>query len=256
MKWPKTLTLIRHDTSAYNAMKEAKKGHPLYEKFLAAWRKDATSEDTKRLALEVHQTFAMNVSDSETPLADKEGRQARVTGEKMRAEFDLPDIIYVSPYRRTLQTLEHVTQGWPELAKVRIVKDERVREQEHGLALLYNDRRVFETLHPEQRLLSEQEGEYWYRFPQGENVPDVRLRNRSWVSTLIREFAGKHVLTVTHHLNILATRANLERLDAEEFIRLDREEKPVNCGVTVYRGHPELGRDGRLVLETYNKKYY
>jgi len=256
MKWPKTLTLIRHDTSAYNQMKDAKKGHPLYEEFLAAWEQDKTGEETRRLALEVHKTFALNLSDSETPLADTEGRQARVTGEKMKKELELPDIIYVSPYKRTLQTLVHITRGWPELDKVRVVKDERVREQEHGLTLLYNDRRVFETLYPEQRLLREQEGEYWYRFPQGENVPDVRLRNRSWISTLIREFADKNVLTVTHHLNILATRANLERLDAEEFIRLDREEKPVNCGVTVYRGHPDLGKDGRLVLETYNRKYY
>jgi len=256
MKWPATLTLIRHDISAYNLLKESKKGHPEYEKFLAAWKKDPASPVTRRLAGTRREFFALRVSDSETPLADAEGRQARLTGEKLGAEAEVPDAIFVSPYKRTLQTLEHIVKGWPALKNVPVYKDERIREQEHGLSLLYNDWRLFEVFHPDQKLLRAQEGAYWYRFPQGENVPDVRLRNRSWISTLIREFAGKKVLTITHHLNILATRANLERLDADEFIRLDSEEKPVNCGVTVYRGHPEAGKDGRLLLEFYNRKYY
>ncbi|HTM68372.1 MAG TPA: histidine phosphatase family protein [Candidatus Binatia bacterium] len=256
MKWPSSLTLIRHDTSAYNVLRDAKKKDGVYAKFLAAWEKDPDADETCVLAREVVKKFALGVGDSDTPLADAEGRQARTTGEKMAAEFETPEVIYVSPYTRTLETLRHLIEGWPALEDVRIFKDERIREQEHGLALLYNDWRVFECLHPEQRGLRKMEGAYWYRFPQGENVPDVRLRNRSWIETLIRDWRGKRVLAVTHHLNILATRATLERLDAEEFLRLDKEEKPINCGVTMYKGHPDKGADGRLLLEFYNRKYY
>jgi IS5 family transposase len=61
---------------------------------------------------------------------------------------------------------------------------------------------------------------------------------------------------VTHHLTILSFRANYERLSPEEFIRLDEHEKPVNCGITVYRGDPNQGKDGKLVLQIYNKKFY
>jgi len=248
--------LVRHDTSAYNVLRDAKKNDGTYVDFLAAWEKDPDAEDTCRLAREVQQRFALGVGDSDTPLADAEGRQARVTGEKLAMEFELPDAIYVSPYKRTLETLRHMTEGWPALEGIKVFKDERIREQEHGLALLYNDWRVFHALHPEQRMLRKIEGAYWYRFPQGENVPDVRLRNRSWIETLIRDWRGKRVLAITHHLNILAARATLERLDAEEFLRLDKEEKPINCGVTLYKGHPDQGRDGRLLLEFYNRKYY
>ena len=99
-------------------------------------------------------------------------------------------------------------------------------------------------------------GPYWYRYPQGENVPDVRDRNRSWTTTLTRDFVGKKVLAVTHHLNILATRANLERLGECEFTRLDEEDKPINCGVTLYRCDPTKGKNGHLVLEYYNRKLY
>ncbi|MCX6741540.1 MAG: histidine phosphatase family protein [Candidatus Parcubacteria bacterium] len=123
-------------------------------------------------------------------------------------------------------------------------------------ALLYNDWRIFQVLHPEQRLLYEQEGMYRYRYPQGESIPDVRDRSLLMMNTIVRDWANKNVMLVCHHLNILALRANLDRLREKEFIRLDKEEKPLNCGVTVYRGHPDLGQDGRLVLEFYNKKYY
>lgn len=248
--------LIRHDTSAYNVLKEAKKNDGVYASFLAAWDAAPDSEETRRLAIEVKEKFSFGVGDSDTPLADAEGKQARLTGEALAKEFETPDVIYVSPYARTMATLEHLTRGWPALGGVKVFKDERIREQEHGLALLYNDWRVFHALHPDQRMLRKLEGAYWYRFPQGENVPDVRLRNRSWIETIIRDWRGLRVLAVTHHLNILATRATLERLEAAEFLRLDKEETPINCGVTAYKGHPDKGQDGKLLLDFYNKRYY
>jgi hypothetical protein len=51
-------------------------------------------------------------------------------------------------------------------------------------------------------------------------------------------------------------RANLERLSSEEFIRLDEEEKPRNCGVTIYRGNPHRGANGKLELECYNRCFW
>ena len=193
---------------------------------------------------------------SATPLVDKNGTKAFQTGEALRKEGVLPDVIFVSPFNRTLETLRHMTRAWPELADVKTYREERVREQEHGMAYLYSDWRVFYAFHPDQKDLHKLEGPYWYRYPQGESVADVRERGRSWLTTLTRDFAGKKVLAVTHHLNILALRANLERLNEEEFLRIDEEEKPINCGVTLYVGHPDLGDDGKLELSYYNKKMY
>lgn len=39
MKWPKRLTLIRHDESAYNALKKIKAEDPLYQEFKEAYEK-------------------------------------------------------------------------------------------------------------------------------------------------------------------------------------------------------------------------
>lgn len=84
----------------------------------------------------------------------------------------------------------------------------------------------------------------------------VRERNRSFMTTLTRDFATMTVLVVTHHLNILAIRANLERFGEKRFIELDEKEKPINCGVTTYRGYPNEGQNGRLRLESYNRNLY
>lgn len=256
MKWPSDLILIRHDKSEYNALREKKRGNTTYQKFLKEFQSNPDSAKTKYLARKIQEMFSLSVGDHNTPLAKNEGHQAIITGEKIKEKFELPDVIFVSPYKRTLHTLENIKKGWPELAKVKTYEEERIREQEHGIALLYNDWRVFYALHPDQRRLHKLQGPYWYCYPQGESVPDVRLRIRSITETLIREFSEKKVLIITHHLTILSIRANLERLATDEFIRLDEKEKPINCGVTHYKGEPNAGKSGKLKLVFYNRKFY
>lgn len=256
MKWPTYLMMIRHDVSEYNVLKSQKEADPLYRFFARLFDSGHDGLLTRFLARQLWRKYSLNCSDAATPLVDIKAARACATGRRLRKEFSPPDVIFVSPYLRANGTLAGLTQGWPELKEVRRYIEERVREQEHGLSLIYNDWRIFQTLHPKQRRLYEQEGMYWYRYPQGENVPDVRQRNLLVINTITRDWAGQKVLIVCHHLNILAMRANLERLSAEDFIRLDKEERPINCGVTVYRGHPKLGQDGRLLLESYNQKCY
>lgn len=256
MKWPNTLTLIRHDTSAYNVLKEKKIKDPDYAEFVEAWRKDYRSEHTMELAKIMQRRYALRTGDHDTPLVDPTAARAQITAKGLQSDIDLPDVIFVSPYLRTTATLEGLCVGWPELRDVQTFEEERISEQNHGLATAYSDWRVFMTKYPEQRDLKNREGAYWYRYPQGENVPDVRERNRSFVTTLIREFSECSVLVVTHHLTILSIKANLNRWTVDKFIGVDRREKPINCGVTVYRGNPNKGKDGKLELDFYNRKYY
>ncbi len=256
MKWPEYLMFLRHDTSEFNAMKKTKEASELYKSFVSAYEKNSSSDEARTLANAVFEKFCLKDGDAQTKLADAEGKQAYRTGLALSKKSEKPDIIFVSPYLRTKETLRHLTRGWRDLEGVRVIEDERLREQDHGLAGLYNDWRIFYVLHPEQKLLYEKEGQYYYRYTNGESVPDVRERNRSWIATLIRDFSEKKVLVVSHHLALLSLRANLERLDAKEFIRLDQEEKPINCGVTLYRGNPDKGVNGKFELVFYNQKYY
>lgn len=243
----------------YNALKQAKEADPRYQEFKKAYnQRDRDPETARELAQQLiaDRTFVLEFGDHDTPLSEQGHRQARTTGAKLSEKIKLPDVVFVSPYLRTRQTLGSMAVGWPELGEVKTVEEERIREQEHGLALIYNDWRIFNIMHPEQDQLRKLQGSYWYQYPQGESVPQVRERDRSFKNTLTRDYNDQNILVVAHHLQILAARANQERFGAEEFIRLDHEEKPVNCGVTIYRGDTDQGADGRLILDTYNEKLY
>jgi broad specificity phosphatase PhoE len=257
MKWPTELVIVRHAQSDFNILRGMKSSNPLYQKFVESFNSDHRSAETMELAREVRTKFTLGVSDADTGITLDGCKMAMVTGKALKQRLgEVPHVIYVSPYYRARQTLMYMASEWPSLNDVKTVTEDRIREQEHGLSLLYNDWRVFQVMHPEQKELRELQGPYWYQYPQGESVSQVRDRIRSFLGTLIREHAGQRVMLVTHHLTILSIRATLERLSPESFIHLDEMEKPVNCGVTIYRGDPSLGRRGKLLLREYNAKLY
>src|SRR3989344_1855191 len=137
MKWPKWIMLIRHDRSAYNALKKQKKDDSLYKDFVEAFKANPAGVNTKQLAEQVFLRFSLDVSDANTPLDVGQGHGAHKTGDALRElHCGPPDVIFVSPYIRTKDTLKFLTKGWPELEKVPIYEDDRLREQEHGLASL------------------------------------------------------------------------------------------------------------------------
>lgn len=274
MKWPSSLTLVRHAESEYNALKSKKQEIPEWKDFTKMFNKGYNAKNfnnavfegewptpelvalAKSVHRQIREVFGLH-SDFGTPLSERGHWQARETGKKLHAiSHESPDIVYISPYLRTRQTYEGIMSEWPALKDVRVVEEERIREQEHGMSTVYNDWRIFSVMNPEQAALQKQTGSYYWRHPQGESVCDVRERNRDFLSMLIREQAEQKVLAVTHHLTILSTRANLERWGQAEFIETDEKAKPYNCGVTIYKGNPDAGRNGRLELKEYNTKHY
>ncbi|PIR68449.1 hypothetical protein COU49_01125 [Candidatus Nomurabacteria bacterium CG10_big_fil_rev_8_21_14_0_10_35_16] len=269
MKWPSTVVFIRHGQSTYNALKVRKLAHPEYQEFLEKFNKEFpkakglnwSSMALKKSAEKAWKAIDSGESDYETALTEEGHNQAKETGRGLnvlleKGEIEKPDIIYVSPYLRTHQTLQGIRSGCKKFLNIKHVVEERVREQEHGLCSLYNDWRIYYTLHPEQALLHKLQGDYDYRYLNGENKADVRDRARSFLNTLIRENNGQKIFIISHHLMLLCLRANLERWVANELITADKEDKPINCGVTIYKGNPNLGRNGKLELITYNRKLY
>ena len=264
MKWPDTLTIIRHGESGYNLLSVEKLKSSTYLEFKKRFDMEfAVAEDDKwvspeleKLAREAWKLTRLPYSDFETSLTETGKQQALETGKKLNTVISLPDIIYISPYKRTIQTLEYLIKGWPDLVKVSVVSEERIREHEYGLTTIYNDSRVYLALNPVQAILYKLDNDYNYRYLNGESKADVRARVRSFVSTLIRENSEQNVLMVSHNIMTLAIRANPERWLPDKFLSMDKSDKPINCGVTTYRGDPSLGKNGKLVLEKYNEKLY
>jgi 2,3-bisphosphoglycerate-dependent phosphoglycerate mutase len=259
VKWPNTVTIVRHGESAYNVLRELKEKHPAYQAFKEAYDSGTSSQRSlRRMAKKVMKAgdLVLKTGNHQTEMTERGIEQAQITGRRLSELIELPDVVFVSPYDRTLGTLGYMAEGWPELKNVKTIVDERFREQEHGQQEVYADWRIFHLMNPDQRLLYERNGPYYYKYPGGENVPDVRERTRSVFNSVSRDYAERNVMIVAHHLTILGIRANLERLSDLEFMDLDDNNKPINCGVTIYQGYPDLGNDGKLLLEKYNERLY
>lgn len=254
MKWPEYLVLVRHARSKFNELKEELEKDPLWPVFVEAYKTDFQSETSKMLAKALLAKYKNPYRDRKTPLTEF-GRkiQAPKTGAYLKTQIELPDVILVSPYIRCLETLEGLKEGWPELGKVKTYEDERMVERSVGIRQLYTHWRIFHVFHPEQKELYDKEGYYDYQYPQGDNMRDVNLRVKDLFGTIIREFHGKKVFGVGHGVTIMGFRTAEERLTEEQFMELDHTNPPRNCSITIYRGDPKQGKNGRLVLERYNE---
>lgn len=101
-------------------------------------------------------------------------------------------------------------------------------------------------------------GKYHHRPPGGENYPDVALRLHSFLGTLTREAVGQSVLVVCHSVVVLVFRKLLERLSEQQLLAIDtdKNQEVRNCSVTHYTCDPNTGKQGKLILQEFNRIYY
>jgi broad specificity phosphatase PhoE len=256
MKWPHSVWFVRHGESAYNVQRDNKLSDPAYQRFVAAYQADWRSPETRALAEQMWRRFDLGLGDWNMPMTERGVRQSRALGMAMGSRFELPDVIFTSPHDRAWHTLRMMIEGWPELANVRVIEEPRLHEQDHGLVGIYNDWRIFTALNPEQKMLQDLVGDYWYRFPQGENMFDVVERMRSFIGTIARDHSECRVGVITHHMTILSFLAALLRWNHHEFLEWRRDRRPINCGLTLFRGNPDVGDEGKLELVEYNTKLF
>lgn len=171
-------------------------------------------------------------------------------GVELRRRFgpdDPTDIIFVSPYLRTRQTMEKIIEGLG--YRPHIIVDERIREIEFGiLDGLSGD--GIEAKYPEEVKRRAKEGKYFYRPPGGESRPDVKIRIRSFLDTIVRDCRGLNVVVVCHSVVVLSFRALLERWGEDDYLQVDKENDVKNASITHYQF------EKKLRLKEYNSTFY
>jgi broad specificity phosphatase PhoE len=280
-KWPNSITLIRHGETHANLDQVTEvEGYAEFKKQFHSEYDNLTpfqvakrlfpSPKLRAMAEDILEKWHPKVGDYETALTDKGWDQARKTGKGMAAgKIEVPSMVYVSPYKRTLDTLAGMIEGWPELKEAMVLEDDRIREKEMGKLSVYGNWRLYDVFNPEYAMLYKMSSRYEFRSEGGESTLDVRGRTRGFISTVIREHGGlqlpenkpENIVVVTHSMTILALRANFERWSREKFFYEDENNFPHNCGLTVYRGkvatgNSRRGQKGRLVLDENNIKLY
>ncbi len=142
-------------------------------------------------------TVFERVPDHAIPLTGTGREQAVAAGKELRQLFDeLPVRVYVSPYRRSLETLGALGID----ALVETAREEpRLREQDWAN---FQDSEDIAR----QKALRDEYGHFFYRFTDGESGADVYDRVSTFLETLHRDWDAKdsprNVLIVSHGLTM------------------------------------------------------
>ncbi|MEW2131636.1 histidine phosphatase family protein [Streptomyces sp. NPDC005435] len=157
----------------------------------------------RRIILVRHGESTGNVDDSvyerepdhALALTERGRRQAEHTGERLREIVgDERVSVYVSPYRRTHETLDAFGL---DPVRIRVREEPRLREQDWGNWQERGDVRL-------QKAYRDAYGHFFFRFPQGESGADVYDRVGGFLESLFRSFEEPdhppNVLLVTHGL--------------------------------------------------------
>ena len=143
------------------------------------------------------QTLFERVPDHAIPLTDNGREQAVAMGKQMRDLFGTRTVrVYVSPYKRTLQTLDAL--GIDDLIET-AREEPRLREQDWAN---FQDSEDIAR----QRVRRNEFGHFFYRFTDGESGADVYDRVSTFLETLHRDWEVKgsprNVLIVSHGLTM------------------------------------------------------
>ena len=242
-KWPDNIVIVRHGQSKRNVLREEAKATGGHADFSEGIR----DQDTPLTPLGEMQALSVGVA-LRSQFPDTGGR-AYLSAEALAAPRAI-DVIYVSPYLRTRQTKKKIIEGLGYTPE--IVVDERIREIEFGLLDGLSHEGI-KAKYPEEVKRRQREGKYWYRAPGGESRPDVKMRLRSFIDTVVRDRREQNIVVVCHSVVVLALRALLERWGEEEYLQVDKENDVKNCSIT----HYAFNKSSRhLEVQEYNKVVY
>jgi broad specificity phosphatase PhoE len=253
-KWPEELLLFRHGQSFANVRKQlANDQRARGETPESAWAFTHDRDmDTRLTPFGHQQAFSLGRYAGARYPANDIYNAALKSGSYPpypHTHYGMIEYLLVSPYARTRETTEDFCRGLG--YRPRIVIEERIREIEFGLMDGLN-REGVRLKYPDEAARRDRDGKYWYRPPGGESRPDVRLRIRSVLDTVNRDYVGVRMGVVCHSVVVLAFRSLIERWGEEEYMQVDREDDVKNCGWTRYSRTRKDGGKYKLVLQEYN----
>lgn len=225
-RWPSILWVVRHGQSAGNVARD-----------------EAHAAGAHRIAL--------TARDVDVPLSQLGCEQARALGRWFAQRDVQPEVMLASPYLRAQQTAELFRAAGGCDPEEPICIDERLREKEFGILDGLTTTGVAE-LNPEQAEFRSLLGKFYHRPPGGESWCDVILRLRSLLDTVSLHYGGRPVMIVAHQVVVLCLRYIIENLSEAEILAIDKLGDVGNCSVTEYRLDPAAGKDGVLMLSSYN----
>jgi broad specificity phosphatase PhoE len=147
-----------------------------------------------------------------TPLSEKGVRQAKALGQWLPNSSIRPDVIYVSPAVRTIQTADHSLSeaNW----KRPHFRDPRIQELAQGVmegvprAIAYDE--------PTRAQIAKEE--FDFKFEDGESIAEVMQRMMDFVTDIVAAHPGKTVLVYGHGFSIRALAGAIDALPHDDVV--------------------------------------
>ena len=184
-----------------------------------------------------------NVPDWRIELTENGVAQALAAGQKIAGLIgDESFGVFVSPYKRTLQTRDSLLEGIGR-KPVYNYQDPELREQEFGNMppKEENDKRI---------ALRREFGYFFYRFPEGESCADVYDRMALFLDTLYRRFNSpscpENIIIVSHGNAIKCFLARWYHWTVDYFDSLGHLP---NCHITVMTNAEPSQTSTRFIFE-------
>ncbi len=169
---------------------------------------------------EVTPDFALRLTEK----GIEQANQAGINIKKLIGDEKL--YVYLSPFYRTRQTFEHISQAIDKNIS-KTIEDPRIREQDWGHLRNPEDNKGI----TEER---DSFSTFYYRIPDGESGADVYDRVSSFLDTLHRDFEKQgfpeNVLIVSHGLTMRLFLMRWFHWSIEEFESL---RNPKNCQIVI-----------------------
>jgi len=225
---PSLLVLVRHAESERNF---AKKGSVYF-------------------ADEEARATVKGIPDHKIPLTPEGRKQSRRVGKHLKQGFGIFDYVYHSGYFRAEQTVEGLLAAYSpaERKRARVSPHLFIRERDPGFTYDMTQAEA-ERAFPWLKTYWKTFGGFFAKPPGGESLAQVAERVYLFLNMLFRDRAGKKILVVTHGGTLRCFRFLLERWSYDQALAWPPDQKPANCGVTVYH-YKE--KQKRLTLEAYN----
>lgn len=226
-KWPSTLVLVRHGQSIYNEEREL----------------------VNRGVLRTYSARIKDMRDADLSLSKLGKYQAQKTARYLRMRFKDFNLIFASPYKRAFDTAKIISK---QFKKSKFIVEERIREKEPGITDGLT-REEIKEMFPHEYSRRIKENKYYYRPIGGESYPDINLRIWSFLSSVVREYAGARILVVCHSAIMLSFRKTIEKLTEAQVLKINKEDDLKNCAIISYEYDLKLKPKPKMKLDIYNK---
>jgi len=196
---PSRVIFVRHLETPATQMRDTVRADPLYLEYETLLFRKAPHQELERVGKALLSKFGYLPPDAELPIMPGQEEWGRRIGEAVTRRYGMVDQRERSPYKRTRQTNELLTEGSSDLSSAPSYDNPNIRERGFGKADIYPVANLYFVDHPEE-YQAMQAYTSRYPYPKSEKRREWKRRMKRQARRYERAeiYDGKTTMVVAH----------------------------------------------------------